>query len=88
MPTCHGSATLLAREKRGERESLVPDGEAGPGEGVAVSDLCGEPEVAAQGAHLVLVEVPERLHHPPQLTQLPHQLRVVVVGLDTVRVPA
>ena len=66
----------------------LPDGEAGPWKGMPVRDLRGEAQVPAQGPHLVLVEVLERLHHPSQLAQLTHQLCVVVVGLDTVRMPA
>ena len=84
----------LKRRQLGSQEGTYrsqwspPDGQAGPGEGVPVRDRCGQPQVPAQGSHLVLVEVLERLHDPPQLTKLPHQLRVVVVGLDAVSMAA
>jgi hypothetical protein len=66
----------------------LPDGKAGAGEGVPVRDLGGQAQITPQGPHLVFVEILERLHHPAQFPQLPHQFRVVVVSLDTVRVTA
>eukprot|EP00053_Salpingoeca_punica_P013827 m.125253 g.125253 ORF g.125253 m.125253 type:complete len:369 (+) comp16314_c1_seq3:1217-2323(+) len=58
------------------------DSQAGAWKRLAVNDVRGKAELAAEHADLVLVVVLERLNHAPAPAQLADHRRVVVVRLD------
>ena len=60
------------------------DAQARPGEGVAHDKLVRQADFLSDGAHLVLVEVLERLDDEPLFQKLLYAVNAVVVGLDDV----
>mmetsp|Transcript_8086 Transcript_8086/g.23795 ORF Transcript_8086/g.23795 Transcript_8086/m.23795 type:complete len:690 (+) Transcript_8086:160-2229(+) len=79
---------LAARGGVGLASAEQADGEARPGEGLPPHKLLRETQLRAERADLVLVVVLEGLDDAAQVTEVTHELRVVVVGLDALRVAA